>query len=67
MSTTEQPHSKAWYLVPLLFGILGGLVMYIGLKTDAPKMAKKGLIVSIVVTAASGLIYIPLIFMGVML
>ena len=42
--------SKAWYLVPIFFGIIGGLVMYLVLKDQDGKMAKKGLIVGIILT-----------------
>ena len=40
--------SKAWYLVPIFFGIIGGLVMYLVLKDQDGKMAKKGLTLGIV-------------------
>jgi len=62
--SNQKEHSKAWYLVPVIFGILGGLVMYIGLKETNAKMAKRGLILSIVITAASVLIYVPIVLLG---
>lgn len=46
---TKRP-SKAWYLVPIFFGIVGGLVMYLVLKDEDRKMAKKGLVLSIILT-----------------
>jgi len=42
--------SKAWYLVPIFFGIVGGLVMYLVLKDTDRKMAKNGIILSIILT-----------------
>ena len=29
-----------WYLAPIFLGILGGIVMYLVIKDDDPKMAK---------------------------
>lgn len=42
--------SSAWYLVPILFGIIGGLVMFLVLKDQNRRMAKKGLVVGIIFT-----------------
>ena len=39
-----------WYLVPLFFGILGGIVAYIGVKDDDKEMANNLLIFGIVWT-----------------
>jgi len=63
MAAQTKP-SIAWYLLPILFGIIGGVAMYLLLKdTNIQKkigsqlslgtdkaMAKKGLIVGIVIT-----------------
>jgi bacteriorhodopsin len=49
MSQQETP-SKAWYLVPIFFSILGGIVMYLGVKDRSPEMGRKGLIVGILMT-----------------
>ena len=43
---TTKSHSGMWYLAPIFLGILGGIVMYLVIKDDDPKMAKKGLIVA---------------------
>jgi hypothetical protein len=45
----EKPTS-AWYLVPLLFGIMGGLVGYIGVKDEDKDMADGILAVGIIIT-----------------
>jgi RsiW-degrading membrane proteinase PrsW (M82 family) len=42
--------SKAWYLLPIFFGILGGLVMYFIVRDDNKQMAKNGLILSVILT-----------------
>jgi len=39
-----------WYLIPLFFGILGGIVAYIGVKDDDKEMANNLLIFGIVWT-----------------
>jgi YVTN family beta-propeller protein len=60
--------SKAWYLVPIFFGIMGGLIMYLVLKDENMRMAKKGLVLGIILGAvltASVIIFYAVIF-GVM-
>jgi len=53
--TQYRPHygaDRAWYLVPFLFGILGGIVAYVGVKDDDPEMADNLLIFGILWTFA---------------
>jgi hypothetical protein len=38
-SVRPQKPSSLWYLVPFLFGILGGIVGYLGTKQDDPELA----------------------------
>ena len=42
--------TRAWYLVPLLFGILGGIIGYFAVKNEDQRLANNLLIVGIVVT-----------------
>ena len=49
--------SKAWYLLPIFFGILGGLVMYFIVRDDNKQMAKNGLILSVILTIV-GIIFV---------
>jgi len=42
--------SKAWYLVPLFFGILGGIIGYFAVKSRDKKTAKNLLIFGILWT-----------------
>ncbi len=44
---TEKP-SKLWYLVPIVFGLIGGLVSYIVIKDSDKEMARNMIIVGIV-------------------
>lgn len=43
-------HTAAWYIVPLLFGIIGGIIGYLVIKDDDKKMATNLLILGIVMT-----------------
>jgi RsiW-degrading membrane proteinase PrsW (M82 family) len=52
--------SKAWYLLPIFFGILGGLVMYFIVRDDNKQMAKNGLILSVILSIV-GIIFIVIL------
>jgi Trk-type K+ transport system membrane component len=41
--------SGAWYLVPIFLGIIGGVIMWLALRKEDPRKAKKGLIVAVIV------------------
>ena len=56
-----QTRSAWWYLVPILFSILGGIIAYFVIKNDDPQKAKNCMIIgivlfviSLVVSAAAG-------------
>lgn len=50
MARDDRP-SRAWYLVPLMFGVLGGIVGYIAVRNDDLKMANKLLVLGFVISA----------------
>ena len=52
--------SRLWYLVPILFGIIGGLIGYVVVKDEDRNMAKKLLIVGLIMTFL--FVAIPFIF-----
>jgi hypothetical protein len=58
--TINKP-SKLWYLLPILLGIIGGIVGYIAIKDKDRKMAKNLLIIGVAIliiqTILSGLAY----------
>lgn len=54
--------SPLWYLLPFLFGLLGGIVAYIGLKDDDEEMANNILIFSVVMTAVLTILWWIMLF-----
>ena len=42
---TSQTRSAWWYLAPLLFGLIGGIIAYFIIKKDDPQKAKNCLII----------------------
>ena len=48
MSYTEKTRSNAWFLLPVLFGIIGGAIAYFILRRDDPQKAKNCLYVGVV-------------------
>ena len=49
--------SAAWYLLPIFFGIIGGLIMWLAIKSEDPRKAKKGLILGLILTIIAGVIW----------
>ena len=54
----HRPRSAWWYLVPILFSIIGGIIAYFVMKDDDPPKAKNCLIIGIIVFTI-GLITVP--------
>lgn len=40
--------SKAWYILPIVIGIFGGIISYFAVRKDDPKLGKNCLIVGII-------------------
>ena len=57
----SKKYSDAWYLLPILIGIIGGLIFYLIIKDDDQKKATKGLLVGIISSAFSIILYVLLI------
>lgn len=69
MPETSKPKSKptrAWYLVPLLLSIIGGIIGYFAVKNDDKPMANRLLIIGVVmfVLALSAAFVIPALMIG---
>lgn len=52
VTSMTRPRSSAWYLLPIFFSILGGLISYFALRNDDPSKAKNCLYLSLALVAA---------------
>lgn len=65
-SEEYEKSSRLWYLAPIFLGIIGGLVAYLMLKKINPKLAKRCLIVGILIIMIPIIIGISLVLYGTM-
>ena len=61
----ENIRSRAWYLVPIFFGLIGGIIAYFAIRRDDPQKAKKCLWVGIILTAINVILNISLVSTGI--
>ena len=61
----EKIRSRLWYLVPIFFGLIGGIIAYFAIRRDDPEKAKKCLWVGIILTAINIIVNISLVSTGV--
>ena len=61
----EKIRSRAWSLVPIFFGLIGGIIAYFAIRRDDPQKAKKCLWVGIILTAINIIVNISLVSTGV--
>lgn len=62
---SEQPKpTKAWYLVPIFFGIFGGIIMYFAVKPTEQKMANDGMLLGVAITTMPPLFYVGVLIGG---
>lgn len=47
MTYPERPRSNLWFLLPIFFGIIGGVIAYFIIRNDDPKKAKNCLYLGI--------------------
>ena len=47
MSYPEKPRSSAWYLLPILLGIIGGVVAFLIIRNDDPVKARNCLYIGL--------------------
>jgi cytochrome bd-type quinol oxidase subunit 1 len=48
MSHPNKPRSNAWFLLPVFFGVIGGIIAFFILRQDDPQKAKNCLYLGIV-------------------
>ena len=62
---SEKIRSRAWYLVPIFFGLIGGIIAYFAIRKDDPQKAKKCLWVGIILTMINIIMSISLASSGI--
>jgi len=62
---SEKIRSRWWYLVPIFFGLIGGIIAYFAIRRDDPVKAKKCLWVGIILTAINVIVNISLVSTGI--
>ena len=63
----EKIRSRVWYLVPIFFGLIGGIIAYFAIRGDDPQKAKKCLYVGIIMMVIGIILNIMLLGTDVML
>jgi len=61
----EKIRSRWWYLVPIFFGLIGGIIAYFAIRRDDPQKAKKCLWVGIILTVVNIVVNISLASTGI--
>lgn len=64
MEATQNSPSKFWYLLPILFGIIGGLIMYFALRGRDAKMAKMGILLGVLLVVAQIAVSMAILYFG---
>ena len=57
--------SSLWFLLPIVFNILGGIVAYFVIRDDDPKKAKSCLLLGIILAAIPILLLVVPILVGI--
>jgi uncharacterized Tic20 family protein len=59
--------SSLWFLLPIFFNVIGGVIAYFIIKDDDPRKAKNCLLLGIILTAISFTIFVIPILIGITL
>lgn len=59
--------SSLWFLLPIFFSVIGGVIAYFIIKDDDPRKAKNCLLLGIILTAISFAIFVVPILIGISL
>lgn len=59
--------SSLWFLLPIFFNVIGGVIAYFVIKDDDPRKAKNCLLLGIILTVISFAIFVVPILIGISL
>ena len=62
--TTREKPSKAWYLLPIFLGVIGGIIGYFLLKDRNKKMAERLLITGVIIWVVGFILSIVIVVFG---
>lgn len=57
--------SRLWFLLPIVFNVLGGVVAYFVIRDDDPKRARSCLFLGIILAAIPVLLFVVPILVGI--
>ncbi len=57
--------STLWFLLPVVFNVLGGIIAYFAIRDDDPKRAKSCLFLGIVLAAIPILLFVVPVLVGI--
>ena len=60
----ERIRSRWWYLCPIFFGLIGGVIAYFAIRRDDPQKAKKCLMLGIILTLINVIVNIAIFSTG---
>jgi hypothetical protein len=64
VEATQKGPSKFWYLLPIFLEVIGGIIMYFAIRRRDPKMAKKGLLLGVLLLVAQVAISMAMLYFG---
>ena len=67
MSYPQKSRKNTWFLLPILFGMIGGIIAYIVIRKDDPRKAKNCLYAVIIMMGIGIILNIMLLGTDVML
>ena len=61
----EKPRSNWWYILPILFGIIGGIIAYFAIRKDDRQKGKKCLYIGLVLFAIGIIVDLAVLASGI--
>ncbi len=59
--------STLWFLLPIVFNVLGGIIAYFAIRDDDPKKARSCLLLGIILAAVPILLFVVPVLVGIAL